>query len=393
MPVQSNRASNILEAGKSGWEVHFEALKRKRAGDDIIMLSIGDHDFPSPPETVEACIAALRAGHHHYTDLPGLPQLRHAMAKVTFRSSGVATSAEQVIATAGGQGALFAAIQATIDPGDHAIVVGPYYATYPGSFRIAGGDFSVANTRAEDDFEPKLAMLEAALQSRTKAVLINSPNNPTGAVYSKPTLEMIGQFCVRHDLWLLSDEVYWTHAGHGAGHVSPLALPGMQERTLVINSVSKSHGMTGWRVGWLRGPEPLIKTMIGINLVVTYGLSDFVSRAAAAALEGGWGVAEITARYTARRQLFTSAFDGSNGVLVRGSKGGMYAMLDVRAVEPDGEKFAFALLQAEGVAVTPGESFGAAAAGHVRVSLVHDEPILNEAILRIKRFIATIAGN
>lgn len=388
MPVLSKRISGILEAGKNGWEVHFEGLRRKRAGEDIILLSVGDHDFPTPEASVEACVDALRCGHHHYTDLPGLERLRAAMAKASTLSTGVETSLHEVIATPGGQGALFAAVQATVDPGDHAIVIGPYYATYPGTFRLAGASFSVVEARAEDDFEPRLAALEAALTPRTRVMLINSPNNPTGAVYSRQTIEMIARFCVEHDLWLISDEVYWTHVHGGDEHVSPLAMPGMAQRTLVLNSVSKSHGMTGWRVGWLRGPAPLVKTLVGLTIVVTYGLVDFVSHAVASAIEENWGVAEIAELYARRRALFRAAFDGANGVVMRGSKGGMYAMLDVRPVEGDGEKFAFGLLAAEGVAVMPGESFGEAAAGHIRISLVQDEAVLADAVARIKRYIA-----
>ncbi|HSO47405.1 MAG TPA: pyridoxal phosphate-dependent aminotransferase [Rhizobiaceae bacterium] len=389
MPHISTRVSNILEAGKSGWEVHFEALKRKRAGDDIIMLSVGDHDFRTPEPSVEACIAALRAGHHHYTDLSGLPLLRAAMARASERSTGVATSPAEVIATAGGQGALFAAMQAAADYGVHGIMIAPHYAVYPGTFRGAGLTYSIVEALPEDDFQPRREALEAAVTPKTQVLLINSPNNPTGAIYSRETIEGISRFCIEHDLWLISDEVYWTHA-EGA-HVSPISIPGMAERTLVVNSVSKSHGMTGWRVGWLRGPADIIKKLDSLNLVTTYGLADFVSRAAAEALDKGYGVEQIAARYAGRRERFRRAFDGSNGVSVRGSKGGMYAMLDIRAIDPDGERFAFGLLEAEGVAVMPGESFGNAAAGHLRISLVQEDAVLDEAIARIKRFIAARA--
>lgn len=386
MPELSSRISNILEAGKSGWEVHFEALRRKRAGAEIIMLSVGDHDFRTPEPSVEACIGALRAGRHHYTDLSGLPILRAAMARVSERSTGVPTAPSEVIATAGGQGALFAAMQAAADPGGHGIMIAPHYAVYPGTFRGAGLSYTVVEAMPEDDFQPKREALEAAVRPQTRVLLVNSPNNPTGAIYTRQTIEAIAGFCIDHDLWLISDEVYWTHA-QGA-HFSPLSVSGMAERTLVVNSVSKSHGMTGWRVGWLRGPSDIVKKLDSFNLVATYGLPDFVSHAVAEVLDKGYGVEEIAARYAGRRERFRAAFDGSNGVSIRGSKGGMYAMLDIRAIDPDGERFAFGLLDAEGVAVMPGESFGHAAAGHVRISLVQADAVLDEAIARIKRFVA-----
>jgi arginine:pyruvate transaminase len=386
MPSPSSRISGIIPSGKDGWEVHMAAWARRQAGEDIIMLSVGDHDFDTPAETVEACVRAVRGGFHHYTQLPGIPALRSAMAKASTRCTGVETSEDEIIATPGGQAALYAAVQATLDPGSHAIVVAPYYATYPGTFRSAGADFTVVETRAENGFQPDAAAIEAAVRPGTKAILINTPNNPTGAVYTRRSLEALAEVCRKHDLWLLSDEVYWTLGG--GEHLSPRALPGMAERTLVINSMSKSHGMTGWRIGWLTGPSELIRLTIDLNLVITYGLTDFVSRAAAEALENDFGVAEIAARYAARRKAFLAEIEGSNQITVRGSEGGMYIMLDVRDVEPDCEAFAFNFLDAEKIAVMPGSSFGDAAAGHIRISLCQPEPVLADAAARLKRFVA-----
>jgi arginine:pyruvate transaminase len=387
MPKPSARISSILPSGKDGWEVHFAAWQRKEAGEPIIMLSVGDHDFDTPSETVEACVTALRAGHHHYTQLPGMPRLRAAMAKLSTQCTGIETVASQVIAAPGGQSALYAAVHAVIDAGDHAIVVAPYYATYPGTFRSAGASFTVVEARAADGFQPTRAAIEAAIQPNTRAILMNTPNNPTGAVYTRATLEEIAGVCRDHDLWLLSDEVYWTLGG--GEHVSPRSLPGMAERTLVINSMSKSHGMTGWRIGWITGPEEIITLLIGLNLVNAYGLNDFVSRAAIEALENGYGVREIAELYASRRTLFLDEIRGANNVTVRGSEGGMYVMLDVSAIEPDCETFAWALLDAEKVGVMPGASFGEAAKGHIRIALTQPEDVLREAAGRIKRFITS----
>ena len=391
MPKLSARVSGITPSGKDGWEVHFEAMMRRQAGEPIIMLSVGDHDFHSPEQTVEACVRAVRSGHHHYTMLPGIPRLRHAMARVSAACTGVETEAANILATPGGQAALFASALATVDPGDHAIIVAPYYATYPPTFRAAGADFSVVATRSEDGFQPQAASIEAAIRPDTRVILINTPNNPTGAVYTRETLEAIADICRRHDLWLISDEVYWTITG-GRKHLSPRALPGMQERTLVVNSMSKSHGMTGWRVGWVTGPSAAIDTLISLNLVSTYGLPDFTSRAACEALENGYGVADIAARYAARRLAFLGAIRGLNGLTVRGSEGGMYVMLDISAIEPDCEAFAWALLEAEKVAVMPGISFGEPAQGHIRISLSQPEDVLAEASRRIAGFVASYAG-
>lgn len=387
MPKPSSRISGIVPSGKDGWEVHFTAMTRKEAGEPIIMLSVGDHDFDTPTETVEACVTAVRAGHHHYTQLPGIPGLREAMAKASTQCTGVATTADQIIATPGGQAALYAAVQGVLDDGDHAIVVAPYYATYPGTFRAAGAAFTVVETRAENGFQPDAKAIEAAVQPNTRAILINTPNNPTGAVYTRSALEGIADICRRHDLWLLSDEVYWTLGG--GEHISPRSLPSMEERTLVINSMSKSHGMTGWRLGWLTGPERMVALLTDLNLVTTYGLIDFISHAAVEALENGYGVKEIADRYAGRRTVFLDAVRGMNNVAVRGSEGGMYVMLDISSIEPDDEKFAWALLDKEMVGVMPGSSFGEAAAGHIRISLCQPEPVLKDAAARLRRFTST----
>lgn len=387
MPHPSSRLSNIIPSGKDGWEVHFAAMNRKEAGEPIIMLSVGDHDFDTPAETVEACVAAVRDGYHHYTQLPGIPALREAMARISTQSTGVETHPGQVIATPGGQAALYAAVQGTVDRGEHAIVVAPYYATYPGTFRAAEAEFTVVETRAAEGFQPNAAEIEKAVRPNTRAVLINTPNNPTGAVYTRKSLEALADICRRHDLWLLSDEVYWTLGG--GEHLSPRALPGMAERTLVINSMSKSHGMTGWRIGWLTGPEDFITLLVNLNLVTTYGLTDFVSRAAAEALDKGYGVKEIAERYAGRRTVFLDAVRGMNDVTVRGSEGGMYVMLDVSAIERDDEKFAWAFLESESVAVMPGSSFGEAAAGHIRISLCQHEDVLRDAANRLRRFVSS----
>ena len=182
MPALSSRVRNIVPSGKDGWEVHFDASMRRQAGEPIIMLSVGDHDFHTPQETVEACVREVRAGHHHYTHLPGLPRLREAMAKAAAACTGVETHKEQIVATPGGQAALYAAAVATLDPGDHAIIIAPYYATYPPTFRATGVAFSVVEAHADSGFQTAPADIERALKPNTRANLDNTPNNPTCAV-------------------------------------------------------------------------------------------------------------------------------------------------------------------------------------------------------------------
>jgi len=387
MPKLSTRITGIMPSGKDGWEVHFAALTRKQAGEDILMLSVGDHDFDTPEGTVAAGIKALQEGHHHYIQLAGLPRLRKALARLSSECTGLQTLADEVIVTQGGQGALFGACQATLDPGDHAIIIAPFYATYPGTIRAAGATFTEVVARSDNGFEPAPEDIEAAIRPETRMLLMNSPNNPTGTVYSRRTIEAIADICRRHDLWLVSDEVYWTLAA-GREHISPRALPGMKERTLVVNSLSKSHGMTGWRLGWLTAPEPVIRKLVDLNIVSSYGIADFVSHAAVEAVEQHHGVEEIATRYKARRKIFMDALADAENIVIRGSEGAMYVMLDVSAIEPDAETFAWALLDAENVAAMPGTSFGDAAQGHLRFSMCQEEHLLETAAQRVRRFAA-----
>ncbi len=394
MPDISKRLLGIVPDGESdGWEVHFAAFARKKAGENILMLSIGDHEFDTPEQTVEACVRAVRAGHHHYSEIAGTPALRSAIARMTEQSTGIETAAGNVLATIGGQAALNTALLGTLDPGDHGIMISPYYVTYPGGFNFTGATHTVVQAHAENGFRPDPADISAAIKPNTKTLLINSPNNPTGAVYSRETLETIAGICREHDIWLVSDEVYSTHTGAEHPHISTRALDGMKDQTLVVNSLSKSHGMTGWRVGWLVAPERFVDTARNLNLISTYGLNDFVSRAATEAIEQAYGLEKISNTYASRQAKFVELMRGVNSLTVRGSEGGMYVMLDVRKVSATGQKFAWALLDAENVAVLPGESFGSAAAGHVRISMCQTDELLEEAAQRLKRFVFSQNSN
>ena len=226
----------------------------------------------------------------------------------------------------------------------------------------------MVHTRADDAFQPRADDIAAQAEGAV-SLLINSPNNPTGTVYSRATLNGIADVCKAHDLWLISDEVYDTQIWEGR-HLSPRALPDMAERTLVIGSMSKSHAMTGSRCGWIVGPEQAIDQLIDLATNTTYGVPGFIQDAAEFALKVGTELeAEVAAPFARRRALAQRILDGQNIVGQIPSQGAMYLMLDVRATGMTGEEFANALLEAHRIAVMPGESFGKAAAGHIRVAM------------------------
>ena len=374
------------DATDDGWGLHYRACALRDTGHDVAMLSIGDHDFPTDPGIVAACEAALAQGRHHYSDRMGEAGLRAAVAERVAARTGVATEAANVLVTLGAQGALMAAFMTALDPGDEAILIEPAYATYAQTVRAAGGVAVPVAARPEDGFQPRAEAIEAAVTPRTRAILVNSPNNPTGAVYSRETLEGVAALAEAHDLWVVSDEVYETMVWEGAP-LSIRSLPGMAARTMVAGSASKSHGMTGWRMGWLVAPEAAADAGADYMLAASYGLPPFLQDATAQALrEGGEIEQGIAATYRARRAAALDALADAAPLRVVPPEGGMVVLLDVRAVSASGEVFAQRLLDAQRIALMPGESFGAAAAGHVRVSLCLPEQPLAEACRRLVAF-------
>ena len=246
-------------------------------------------------------------------------------------------------------------------------------------------------TRAEDAFQPRAADI-AAEAEEAKSLLINTPNNPTGVVYSRATLEGIAQVCRAHDLWLISDEVYDSQVWEGA-HLSPRALPGMAERTLVVGSMSKSHAMTGSRLGWVVGPAQVVEHLINLATHTTYGVPGFVQDAAVFALAQGAGFEEeIAAPFRRRRAIAQRLLAGQNVVGLVPAQGAMYLMLDLRSTGLSGEAFANALLERHHIAVMPGESFGDSAAGHVRVAMTIEDGAFEQALRVLCEFAEELAG-
>jgi arginine:pyruvate transaminase len=338
----------------------------------------------------------MDAGHLGYTPLPGTPALRRAIAARLCARARVPAAAENVTVTAGGQGALFAAAMAALDPGQACVVLDPYYASFPVTVRAVSADPVVVATRPEDGFQPDPAAIEAALTPATRALLVNTPNNPTGAVYGRDRLEALAELCIRRDLWLISDELYDSQVHDGA-HLSPRDLPGMAERTLLVGSMSKGFAMTGARIGWLVAPAEAVRRLSDLALATTYGLPGFIQDAAAHALEAcAAEEAGVARRYRRRRDAALQALGrplaGGAALRVVPPQGGMYLMLDVRGTGLDGTGFAGRLLEEEGIAVMPGESFGAAAAGHVRVALTAPEDALGPAMARIARLAERLAS-
>jgi len=384
----SQRITNITGGGSDGWDVFYRARQMKDAGAPVLELTIGEHDIRTHPDILGAMNKAAMGGHTGYAVVPGTDALRDTVAARIQARTGVPTSRDNIMITPGGQAALFASHHAVCDEGDRALFIDPYYATYPGTIRGVGAVPVPVQTDPKDHFQPQPDAIDA-VAAGAKSLLINTPNNPTGVVYSAQTLAGIADICRKHDLWLISDEVYDTQVWEGT-HISPRALPDMAERTLVVGSMSKSHAMTGSRVGWICGPAHVVTGLINLATHTTYGVAGFVQDAAHFALNQGPKVeADVAAPFARRRDITLKALDGQNIVRAVPVQGAMYAMLDIRATGLNGDAFANALLDQEMIATMPGESFGAAAAGHIRVAMTIDDDSYADALARLVAFAKT----
>lgn len=382
----SARVRDVVGGGDDGWSLYYRARAMAAAGTPVVMLTIGDHDIKTDPSILSAMAASMSSGNLGYSPVNGAANLRAVIAERMTARVGQAVDPGQIVVTPGGQAGLFAAMMAALDPGQSCIVFDPFYATYQQTVRAASGRPILVATRPEDGFQPDIEAVRAALAPDTRAILLNSPNNPTGAVYDRQRLEALAALCAERDIWLISDEVYASQVWDGA-HLSPAALPGMADRTLIVDSLSKSHAMTGSRLGWVCAPEAAAVRLADLANTTNYGVPSFIQDAAVYALSVGGDIeAAIAARYRARRDGVLRALGNGAAVGIVPPQSGMYIMLDIRKTGLSGDAFAEKLLEAEKIAVMPGESFGDAAAGHLRIALTQPEAVLVDAIRRTAAF-------
>ncbi|MBM4188326.1 MAG: aminotransferase class I/II-fold pyridoxal phosphate-dependent enzyme [Gemmatimonadetes bacterium] len=383
----STLTDRVAGEGADAWAVHSRAVGRARAGDDIFLLSIGDPDFDTPAPIRRAAIEALERGRTHYSPVGGEPELKLAIADSATSATGVTVSPDQVIVFPGAQAALFAVTQCLFDGGDEVIVAEPTYVTYPGVFGAPRVTLVSVGLRPEDGFRLDPDRVRAAVTPRTRGIVLNFPHNPTGACLTEETALAVADLCRRHDLWLISDEVYASLMFGGRRHLSPFSLPEMASRTVVVSSLSKSHAMTGWRCGWAIGPEPLARHLVNLGQAMFFGIAQFVQDAAVVAIRsGGDELDRIRASYQRRAAALVDVLRGAPGLSARMPDAGMYLFADVRPSGMSGKRFASRLLDATDVSVTPGEGFGPSGAGHVRITLGCHEDRLAEAGRRIRTF-------
>jgi arginine:pyruvate transaminase len=382
----------VAGKGAGAWEIHFAAERQRAAGRDIIFLTVGDPDQAPPAPVIEATVAALRRHRTGYAPILGYPEVRGAVAARFARRTGKPCAADNVVIVPGTQAGLYCALQCLAGPGDEVIVPEPMYATYEAVGGASGARLVNIPLRPENGFHPDLDALARAVTPRTRMIWINSPHNPTGAVLDRAEIAAIAALCRQHDLWLLSDEVYEDLA-FARAHVSPWSLPGMEERTVVVSSLSKSHAIPGFRMGWMIGPTSLTPHLFNLLLCTLYGGPPFIQDGGLVALTSDLPeVAALHEDYRRRAALMSGILAAAPNCRVAAPEGGMFVLLDIRASGLGSEEFAERLLEREGVAVLPADGFGPSATGHLRISLTADDAKLAEAGERIVRLARQLAG-
>lgn len=374
-PPLSAMARRLAGSGQSrAWAIADEVLRRTSQGERILLLTLGDPACPPYPDIVAATKASLDAGRTHYTPLLGELALRQAIA----RREGAQTA--NVAVVPGAQHACYAALALVTGEGDEVILSDPYYATYPGAVAATGA--RAVTVPAGADLRSDLQAIAAAVTPATRAIFLNSPANPTGAALSDSDFRFLAELCEARDLWLVIDEVYASF-GFGAAPARGWA-HGPKGRTIVVNSLSKSHAMTGYRVGWVLGPETLIHALGDWSAAALFGVSQFVQDAAIAALAlPDSALRAYHEGFEQRARLVVDRANAIPGLAARMPAGGMFVMLDCRPHDTDDVAFAYRLLAETSVAAMPASGFGAAGRGHLRISLTPGADTLNEAFDRI----------
>lgn len=386
----ANLVERIAGERVDAWDIHYAAQAAQARGEDIIILSIGDPDFATPQTVTDAAITALKEGDTHYTEVAGRDNLREAIANWHQRQSGQMVSADHVFVAAGTQNGLFAAALCLCEAGDEVLVPEPMYLTYEASIRASGATLVPIPLDPEQGFRLDPKRLAAAVTPRTKAIFFATPCNPTGLVMRPEELQAIADVAQQHDLWVVADEVYggltFEHA-----HQSIAAFPGMAERTVTISSLSKSHAMAGWRLGWVVAPPALIEHLQNLALCMLYGLPGFIQAAGVSAIEQ-YDTVVLAMRdiYRRRRDLALSILQPIASLRCIPPEAGMFMLLDVSGTGLTATDFAWQLLHATGVSVLDGGAFGASARNFIRLGFVVDEPKLLDACQRIAQFVASL---
>jgi len=375
----SARLASIQES--TTLKISAMAKKLTASGLDIIDMGVGEPDFDTPKHIVEAGCNSIQMGETHYAPTGGIPELRQTIAEKLSRENRVPAGAEDVIVTPGAKMAVFAAVQALLQEGDECILIGPSWVSYEPSVAFAGG--SVLWGKVDENFMPQ--DIAEAIGPRIRLIIVNSPTNPTGAVFDRGVLEEIRDLAVDHDLFVISDEIY-EKIIYDHEHISIASLPGMVDRTVTINGFSKAYAMTGWRLGYLTGPKETMKWVIRLLSHSVSQATTFVQRAGVAALQGPQDDVEMmVAEFRARRDVLVRGLE-ELGIPCSKPGGAFYVFPDLSAYG-GGDLFTERLLKEALIAATPGSAFGPGGADYVRLSYATSQNRIHQALERIEKIL------
>jgi aspartate aminotransferase len=387
-PALSQAVSRL--GTESAFAVLARAGELQRQGRDIIHLEIGEPDFPTPAHICEAAFAAVRAGHTHYCPSAGLPEFRSVIATEMSRTRGISIPAERVLVGNGAKPFLFFTILAVCEPGDEIVYPDPGFPIYESAIRWAGGIPIALPLREERDFGFEIEELESRLSKGTKLVIFNSPNNPTGGIIGAEALHAAAEMILRTAAWVLSDEVY-SRMLYADTFCSIASAPGMLERTVVLDGLSKTYAMTGWRCGYASVPEGLVDPITRFFVNSTSCVPPFIQHAGIAALQGPQNdVTAMIDEFRARRNLVVAGLNDLPGVSCRTPRGAFYAFPNVRELPIPADALAERLLNEAGVAVLAGSAFGAEGTDHLRISYANSRSNLSAALQRMKRLLSEL---
>jgi arginine:pyruvate transaminase len=376
----------LANLGGAKWEVHVKARELVAQGRDIIELTIGEPDVATPAALIEAATDAMRRGRTTYSDGRGEAGLRAALADRYSRSTGRAISPDQILCFPGTQTALFAVLLGVAEAGCEVLVGDPMYATYEGVIRASGADMVAVPLRPENGFRFDAGDMASRITPRTSAILLTTPHNPTGSILTRADIDAIGQLAIEHDLWIISDEVYEELIFESSDFTSPLSRPDLQDRVIVVSSVSKSHAAPGFRSGWCVGPAAFTEALLPLSETMLFGNQPFIADMTEKAIREGSSVAPgMRQRYAARAERLHDRLTRESRLRVHRPQAGMFAMIDVSATGLSGTDYALHLLEHGGVAVMPGASFGETLDTWVRVALTTDDAAFDAACDRIIR--------
>jgi aspartate aminotransferase len=359
----------------------------KAAGRDVINLAGGEPDFDTPAHIVEAGLRAIQTGDTHYPPSPGSPALLDAIVAKLRRENNVHHIApDQIMVTPGGKWALFASLAATLDPGDEVLLLDPSWVSYAPMVQLHRAIPIRVALPGDDHFRVSVDLLEQHISPKTKLIMVNSPNNPTGRVLTRSEIDAIVHVAMTHDLYVISDEIYEHIVFDGHVHYSLAAEPGMAERTIIINGFSKAYAMTGWRLGWLAGPQPIVRLARVYQTHSAQSAASFTMAAGVAALNGPQEcVKEMVAIYDQRRRMVLDALEEIPGIECPPVEGAFYAFPKFVATKKTSLELTAALIDEGLIVTTPGSAFGPAGEGHVRFSIAERTSDLERMVERLAR--------